>query len=217
MPTTYPTTFALRPMARLLTVLLGALLFASAVAVPARAQTAQQNEIRTLLQQRDREIKSLLGARTSLSAAQKAELKDLINGAIDFEAMGRTALGPHWKDLSAAERTRFVNVFSSIVREQSLADLDLYRTPVAYKAVEVDGTTARATTEITYQDVPATVVYVLGRSAGTWRVHDIILDDVSTAEGYARSFQAVVRKRGFDTLMKSLDKKLASVKAAQGS
>ena len=37
--------------------------------------------------------------------------------------------------------------------------------------------------------------------------------DVSTTAGYARSFQAVVRKRGFDTLMKSLDKKLEQVRA----
>lgn len=201
-------------MPRLLTILLGALLLVTALApAAAHAQSAQAREIRTLLESRDREIKSLLGNRKTLTAPQKAELKELINGVIDFEAMGRAALGPHWDGLTAAQRTRFVNVFGDIVREQSLADLDLYRTPVSYQGIEVDGTTARATTTIRYKDVPADVIYVLGRKDDTWYVHDIILDDVSTTDGYARSFQAVVRKRGFDTLMNSLDKKLASVQA----
>jgi phospholipid transport system substrate-binding protein len=51
----------------------------------------------------------------------------------------------------------------------------------------------------------------LNRKDGEWRVVDIVLDDVSTAEGYARSFQTVIRKRGFDALMTSLNKKLDSM------
>jgi phospholipid transport system substrate-binding protein len=38
---------------------------------------------------------------------------------------------------------------------------------------------------------------------------------VSTAEGYARSFQTVVQQRGFETLMKSLRKKRDEVTATE--
>ena len=44
---------------------------------------------------------------------------------------------------------------------------------------------------------------------------DIILDEVSTVKGYARSFQSVIRKKGFDDLMERLENRLEKEKAAQ--
>ena len=178
-------------------------------ALPAVAQTTDaEREIRQLLEQRDKEIKSLLGTRSTFTDAQRTQLKELINDDIDFEAMAKTALGPFWTDLSATQRAEFVAVFSDIVRAQSLSNLEIYKSKVTYDAIEVDGQTALVRTTTVYKDTPAKVEYVMTKAAdGSWDVDDIILDDVSTAEGYARSFQAVVRKRGFDALMTSLEKK----------
>lgn len=187
---------------------LGAFVVALLLVVPvaASAQTTDA-AIRSMLQERDREIKMILGDRDTFTPQQREQLKDLINGLIDFKAMGQQALGPHWGDLTAAQRSTFVDVFSDIVRSQSLADLDVYRSQVNYQTVDVSGDSAYVVTTTVYKEVPATVAYVLGRDAAGWRAHDIILDDVSTAEGYARSFQTVIRKRGFDALMTSLHKK----------
>lgn len=179
----------------------------------AQAQNKEQ-EIRTMLEQRDQEIKRVLGNNDTFTQQQRDQLKNLINGVIDFEAMGKTALGPHWNDLSAEQRKEFIDVFSEIVRSQSLADLDIYRTNVEYKNITVNGNSARVETSVTYKDVPTRVDYVLGYRNNEWRVDDIILDDVSTAEGYARSFQSVVRKKGFDSLMASLRKKLDRVSSS---
>lgn len=153
----------------------------------------------------------MLGDKSSFTQQQRDKLKTVINDGIDFEAMGRTALGPFWTDLTTAQRKEFVNVFGQIVRNQSLSNLDVYRSKVTYKNVEVDGNEARAVTTTVYKDVPTEVVYVLGKKNNEWLVQDIILDDVSTAEGYARSFQTVVRKKGFSALMESLNKKLSSM------
>jgi phospholipid transport system substrate-binding protein len=51
------------------------------------------------------------------------------------------------------------------------------------------------------------------RGEGGWHVTDVSIDDVSTVEGYARSFQSMIRKRGFDALMQRLREKLAEVEA----
>lgn len=178
------------------------------VAVQAQAQD-RAREIRQLLEQRDRQIKTLLGDKKTLTDKQRDELKVVINDGIDFEAMGRQALGEHWNPLSAAQRKAFVDVFSEIVRNQSLSNLDVYRAKVTYDKIDVKANTARVKTTTLYKDVPTRVDYVMGLTKEGWRVQDIVLDDVSTAEGYARSFQTVVRKRGFDALMTSLQKKLA--------
>ncbi len=200
-------------MHKLLSAILCSLLLLGFFVSPASAQD-RSKEIRTLMEQRDREIKALIGSKKTFTEQQRSQLKNMINGVIDFEAMGRSALGPHWNKLTPAQRTDFVNVFSEIVRAQSLADVDMYRTQVAYKKISVQGDSAYVETQVTYKNVPAKVNYDMGYKGGKWRVEDIVLDNVSTTAGYARSFQAVVRKRGFDALMTSLRKKLQQVNTA---
>lgn len=186
------------------------------VALPSTAfaqssSDARADEVRELLEERDREIKRLLGDKETFTAEQRERLKSVINDGIDFEAMGKTAVGPFWWEITPAQREEFVDVFSEIVRNQLLSNLDVYRSKVTYKSVTVNGDSARAVTTTVYKDVPTEVEYVLGTKGDRWQVRDIILDDVSTADGYARSFQTVIRKRGFDALMQSLRKKLDSV------
>ncbi len=191
-------------------VLLLAALFA--LQPPAQAQS-RSDEVRRFLEQRDREIKNVLGDRETFTDEQREQLKRVINNGIDFTAMGRAALGPFWADTAPDEQQEFVDVFSQIVRNQSLSDLDAYRSVVTYENIAAGDETAHVTTTTVYKDIPMKVEYVLGRTNEQWQVQDIILDDVSTADGYARSFQAVVRKRGFDSLMNSLRKKLDGMRS----
>jgi len=160
-----------------------------------------------MLEDRDQEIKSILSGDTDYSKEQRARLEELINGVIDFRAMGQTALGPHWDDLSAEQQTEFVDVFQDVVRAQSMSDLDVYNSKVTFDQINVQDDSAYVRTMTEYEGTRTPVEYVLKRRDGEWKAEDIIVDDVSTAEGYARSFQTVVRKRGFDALMKSLQKR----------
>jgi phospholipid transport system substrate-binding protein len=171
-----------------------------------------QAEIRALLTERDQDIKALLGSPSAtLSPEREARLRAVVNDIIDFEVMGEAALGSFWEPLTAAQRTDFTTVFADIVRAQSLADLDVYRSSVSIQAIEINGAQAVVSTQTTYQGITTPVVYKMVKQGNLWQVWDIILDDVSTVDGYARSFQAVVRRRGFDTLMESLRRKQASL------
>jgi len=196
-----------------LTVGLAVLLLAVCTAAPVHAQSAAQQDIRQMLEQRDRQIKSILQGDTTFTSQQRDELQTLINGLVDFRAMGQHALGPFWEDLSSAQRNEFVDVFRDIVRSQSLADLEVYNSEVTYNTIEVEGDSAFVRTATTYRGTSANVDYVLERQDATWLAEDIIVDGVSTAESYARSFQTVVRKRGFEALMTSLRKKRDQVAA----
>ena len=171
---------------------------------------SQEDVVRKLLIDRDREIKAVL-VHAPLSDTEEEALRDIVNGLILFEEMGRTALGNHWDKLSALERADFVETFSAIVREQSLADLDPYRAVMTIESVKVEQETGHASTIAVYKDVSTLVEYDLLRRNGVWWITDISLDGVSTAEGYARSFQSAIRKRGFEGLMISLRKRLARI------
>lgn len=185
-------------------------LFAFALAAPA---SAQSDDIEQMLRQRDSEIKSILGTNANVTSTQRDRLREVVNGVIDFEAMAKQALGSYWSELSAAQRTAFVEAFGGVIRAQSLADLDLYRARVTYGDVKVDGATAVAHTMARSGDVDAAVVYALARKDGAWYVTDIEIDEVSTVEGYATSFQRVMKRKGveegYERLMASLRKRLA--------
>ena len=188
-------------------ILLG-LLSVSALGNPGAVRAQKTSAaIEQMLRGRDAQIKKIIGKTDSLSDPQRETLKDVINGVIDFEAMSRSALGPHWKPLSPEERKEFVDVFADIVRSQSLSNLDVYRSTVTYDEISVDGDEAQVVTTTLYKDVPTKVEYDMVFRDDEWHITDIILDEVSTTQGYARSFQSVVRKKGFEALMASLVKR----------
>ena len=178
---------------------------------------AQDTDILDMLKRRDTEIKALLGDKEEFTESQRDELQNLINGVIDFTQMSKDALGKHWESVTPEQQTEFVQVFSDIVRGRSLADLEIYRLDVEYEDVSVEGSSARVQTTTIYKEQPMAVDYVMGFRADTWRVDDIVLDGVSTTEGYARSFQTYIRKRGFDALMQNLYKRLEKMNAAEQS
>ena len=167
------------------------------------AQNGRQ-EIRQMLDERDREIKAILGTRDTFTDAQREKLKVLINDVIDFEAMGKTALGPHWNAITPAQQKEFVEVFGDVVRAQSLSNLDIYRSDVEYDDIDVSGSRATVATTATHGETRIQVSYDLMKQGGEWYVTDIILDGTSTAQGYANSFQRVFARHGFDRLMESL-------------
>lgn len=197
--------------------LLMALLASSGGMSAAHAQADSETDIREMLEGRDQQIKGILAGSSDYTAEQRQELKTLINGVLDFRSMAQTALGPFWDDRTEAERDSFIAVFRDIVRAQSLSDLDVYNSTVTYETIDVSGDSAFVRTMTTYNDARTPVEYVLHRADSTWKAEDIIVDDVSTAEGYARSFQTVVRRHGFDALLQSLERKREAIAARDGT
>lgn len=192
--------------------LLGLLLVLGLFAAPSQAQNPS-DAIKTMLQQRDARVKQLLANKSLSESARREALKQEINKDLDFQAMAREALGPYWAQLKPDSARAFVAVFADIVRDQSLANLDVFGAKVTYGTVQVRGDQAVANTTAAYtskgKTVQAKVVYEMTKSGTAWRVTDIVLDDVSTVDGYKRSFQAKARKDGVEALLASLRKRQA--------
>lgn len=173
------------------------------------AQNGEQ-EIRQMLEDRDEEIKELLGPKgTSYTQEQRDELKEIINGVIDFRSMASYALDDTFNEISSEQREEFVSLFSTIVRDQSLNRLDIYRAEVTYEDITVDGDKARVQTIAQLENVRTPVNYDMERQNGQWMITDMEIDDVSTARSYHRQFQNIIRQRGFDALMSSLERRAA--------
>jgi len=171
------------------------------------AQNADQ-EIKDLLESRDDQIKELMGPEgTEYSDVQRAELKEIINGIIDFEAMAKEALDDTYNIISEEQRNEFVDLFSTIVRDQSLNKLDIYRAKVTYTNITANGDQARVETLAELDDVRTPVNYEMEKNGDEWVITDMEIDDVSTAGSYNRQFQRIINQKGFDSLMNSLRKR----------
>lgn len=184
------------------TFLLSLVLLSSAIA------QNSNDEIRSMLEERDEQIKELLGPEgTEYTDAQRAKLKEIINGVIDFEAMAREALDDTFEKISEEEQEEFVDLFSTIVRDQSLNKLDIYRAKVTYTSIESSDGEARVETLAELDNVRTPVNYEMELKDGEWVITDMEIDDVSTAGSYNRQFQRIINQKGFDSLMNSLRKR----------
>jgi phospholipid transport system substrate-binding protein len=171
------------------------------------------SSVRNLLEERDKEIKDLLGPKgTEYTDEQRDKLKDIINGVIDYRAMAQEALQSTYDTLSEEERTEFVDLFSTIIRDQSLNKLDIYRADVKYEGIDIEDSTATVQTLAQLEKVRTPVTYEMKYKGqnNQWVVTDMIIDDVSTAGSYERQFQNIIRKKGYDSLLKTLRKRAAN-------
>lgn len=183
--------------------------FAVLLIFPAALSAQQQDSaaVRALLDQRDREIKDLVGPEgTEYTEAQRQKLKDIINGIIDYRSMAAYALQQTWDTLSAGGRDDFVEVFSTVVRDQSMNNLDIYRAEVDYLSIRVYGDSARVHTTVRQEESRIPVHYDLVYD-GSWAVTDIIIDDVSTAESYRNQYRRIINQRGYPVLLEALRKR----------
>lgn len=172
------------------------------------AGSSTSNDVKELMQRRDAEIKALMGKKgTQHTQEQTEKLKSIINDMVDFEAMAKVALQDTWTQATPEQQREFVDLFSKIIRDQSLAKPDIYRASVTYEEVTVNGDTAMVKTLAVFENVRTPVSYAMAKKAGKWFITDIVIDNVSTAASYQKSFQNTIRKRGFTTLLDALRKR----------
>lgn len=189
-------------------------LFISLVALNPADSYAQKDcsTIKELLEERDNEIKDLVGPKgTEYTEERREKLKDIINGIVDYRSMAQHALQETYDTLSKEERTEFIDLFSTIIRNHSLNDLDIYRAEVKYDDIQIDGDSAVVQTLAQLEKVRTPVTYEMYYEEGNsgWVVTDIIIDDVSTANSYRRQFQNIINKKGYDSLVETLRKRVS--------
>lgn len=189
--------------------------------VPGSAPEEVREILVTQLEKRDQEIKQLIGdQKDEVQGEKREELSRMVFDLLDAEALAAFALQDTFQVINEEDRERFIDLFGRILRDQSLANLDIYRAEISYDSVGLASPNlVRPTvdlTDITYvvytkakfEDVETPVVYVMAEDQNsTWRILDMSIDDVYTGESYRRQFQSIMRSRGFQPLLESLQRR----------
>jgi phospholipid transport system substrate-binding protein len=144
--------------------------------------------------------------------AQKADVRKLVGGFLDYRELAHRSLAKHWEALKPAQRQDFVATLRELVERSYLKQIrgDPNYT-VKYQREEKTG--SEATVEATLstvarnKKVTIAIVYKLVYKSH-WLVYDVITDEQSMLENYRAEFNKIINKEGFDALLKRMKKKM---------
>jgi phospholipid transport system substrate-binding protein len=188
-------------------VLLAATLLLLLCAAPA-AEAAPQLGPGATLRQKNEALAALLRA----GGDKQKELHALVAALIDYTAFARAALAEHWDGLK--KRDELVATFKQMLESRYLAQLRAQLdSVVTWAEEEVDGAEASVTTLVQSnakgRAAEEEIVYKLRKgSDGTWRVRDIVSDEISLVRNYKTQFHKIISEQGAERLVEKMKSKL---------
>ncbi len=180
------------------------------------ALTRPIDEVRQVVNQ---SLPVLRDAHTPLTQRRR-QLRTLIEHHFDFADMARIALGHHWRELNAAQRAQFTQLFTAFIENAYLGKIQDYsgqNVAVLGENSEGEGF-ARVRSEIIQQGKqPIEVDYLLREINGNWKIYDVTVDAISIVANYRNQFNRVINDQGFDRLMADMRAKQQQLQASLGS
>jgi phospholipid transport system substrate-binding protein len=185
----------------------------SQLVTPARADDSPDAVVKQTV---DQSLEVLRDKQTPLAQRQD-KLRQIVSGTFDFTEMAKSALGYHWKQISADQQQEFTNVFVAFIEDSYLSKINDYRgQQVTYlKSTNNGPGDAQVNTDIVGGGKePIHVNYRLLQKGSTWKIYDVTVDAISIIANYRNQFDRVMNNHGYATLISDLKNKQASLAAS---
>jgi phospholipid transport system substrate-binding protein len=126
--------------------------------------------------------------------------------------MAKRSLGLHWKTLTKEERQEFVPLFRDFLGKVYLGRVRSYD---GEKVLFTGETLGRDHAEIDTQVVDEkrnqlSVVYMLKRGDGDWKIYDVLIDHVSLVDNYRSQFDRVISRSSYKDLVQQMKQKVGA-------
>jgi len=161
------------------------------------------------------EVVDLIAKDKEIQSGNRAKLIALIDEKVlphfNFTSMTALAMGPNWnkatpeqkKALTQEFRTLLVRTYASALAAYSDQKFDFR--PLRAKPTDTDVTVNVRVLQAGAQPVP--IDYNMEKTAGGWKVYDVLIAGVSLVANYRTEFANQVRESGIDGLVKNLQTK----------
>ena len=149
----------------------------------------------------------------SATSERREKLREVINQRFDFTDMARSAMGYHWRSLSPAQRDQFVQLFTGLLEASYMGKIEGYKgQKIIYLKETHDGDLAQVNTQIAQSgNEPISVNYRLKQSGGSWKVYDVLIDQISLVGNYRNQFTRIINQKGYDSLVSAMKQKQQSI------
>ncbi|WP_224363105.1 MlaC/ttg2D family ABC transporter substrate-binding protein [Hyalangium versicolor] len=143
------------------------------------------------------------------------QLAAVVEKFVDFEELAKRALGKHWGELKPAQQKEFAETMKGLLRASyAQKAIGQANADVKYGKETIKGDEATVNTTITVKKDQIPVDYRLYKTAGkgsSWRIFDVVTDEVSLVETYAGQFSKLWDTKGYEGLLSTLKAKRAQL------
>lgn len=198
-------------------------LLAFSILLPPGAFAASPTaEVRSAI---DRVVKILSDPKLKADA-KKDERRKLLRQAIfsrfDFREMAKRSLGAQWRRLTPEEQDEFVQLFTDLLEKAYLDRIESYSDEkFVYMGQNIDQGYAEVYSKVlTSKGEEFKIDYRLHRGGEEWRIHDIIVENISLVNNYRSQFNRIIANSSYEELLRRMKEKqveISQVKGKQGS
>jgi phospholipid transport system substrate-binding protein len=140
---------------------------------------------------------------------RRAKLKNIIYPKFDFAEMAKRSLGTNWARRSAEEQKTFVALFTELIESSYVDAIESYEgEKIAIANERQDKSFAEVSTRIiSKKGDPFAIDYKLHQSDGSWKVYDVVVENISLVNNYRSQFNRVIAKNSYEELVNRMKEK----------
>jgi phospholipid transport system substrate-binding protein len=173
---------------------------------PALATTAEAEQH---LKKAVDEVLAIADRETDKSKLAEAVRPALLRN-ISFETMTRRAVGPGWRQFSAAQQKQATQLFTTLVIRTYSSKFTPGERPVMSYQAAISPASGRVDvpTKLVYKGSRYSVTYRL-EQVGSWKIVDVVIEGVSMIANYRSQLDSQFKSGGAAAVIKSLEQSVA--------
>jgi phospholipid transport system substrate-binding protein len=154
---------------------------------------------------------------TAKAQERRQRLKEIISSRFDFSEMAKRSLGPHWQKRSPEEQKEFVQLFTTLLEQAYLDNIESYNgEKVRFVSERRDKDLAEVNTKIiNNKGEEVALNYRLRNANEDWKVFDVVIEDISLVNNYRAQFNRVLARSSYAELLEIMKRKKLSAPGAK--
>jgi phospholipid transport system substrate-binding protein len=158
-------------------------------------------------------VQTILNDPQLKAAGKKGErldqLRQVIQPKFDFTEMAKRSLGANWQRRNAEEQREFVRAFTELLENAYADSIDSYDgDKVVFTNETQDKEYAEVNTKIVSKKAEEfSVNYKLHQVSGSWKVYDVVIENISIVNNFRSQFNRVIAKSSYEDLLRTMKEK----------
>ena len=167
--------------------------------------TVQTNVNKVLDVLRDPKLKA-----ESAKEIKKEKLETIYKQMFDEVELSRRTLGGNWTKLDPAQQQEFIQLYRQILEKAYIDKILSYTNEkiVFSKESMLSKDRAEVQTKVITSSREISIFYRVILKDGTWKVYDVVVENVSLVQNYRSQFNSILAKNTPDQLLEILRKKV---------
>jgi len=181
------------------------LVWSSQVFAGAPLDTVQANVNKVFEILRDPKLKP-----ASAKELKMQKLRAIYNSFFDDVELSKRTLTRNWNKLNDAERKEFVKLFEQVLEKAYIDRILSYSNEkVVYsREKEIAANQVEVQTKVVTSSKEVPIAYRMILTSGTWKVYDVVIENVSLVSNYRTQFNDILAKNTPEQLLEILRKKV---------